>query len=240
MPANVDDDRSIVAATPSSTRSYPDDSQWSKPEAKQQEGPGRRKVGTTSVALGLGGRQSKRNKSNNAEPIEVTEDVELQVDEDAEPTEVDAVLAFKASAVADGQSRLPSAEVVSKALSQASSNSTFLKNASIAAPSSRSRHRQGSSVLHERVEELQRNNDDLLRKSDALHRETEVAHEAWERIQRQYEELKKQQEDSHRILSQFIQAQSNLGTCDTLVQGLIGLIGYTYQQVATSFPEAQF
>ncbi|RLM75146.1 hypothetical protein C2845_PM15G01150 [Panicum miliaceum] len=59
-PVNVDDDRSIVAATPSSTCSYPDDSHWSNPEAKQQEGPGRRKVGTTSVTLGLGGRQSKR------------------------------------------------------------------------------------------------------------------------------------------------------------------------------------
>ncbi|RLN06998.1 hypothetical protein C2845_PM11G04340 [Panicum miliaceum] len=31
-----------------------------------------------------------QNKSNNAGPTEVTEDVELQVDEDAEPTEVDA------------------------------------------------------------------------------------------------------------------------------------------------------
>jgi hypothetical protein len=26
--------------------------------------------------------------------------------------------------------------------------------------------------------------------------------------------------------------------CDILAQGLIGLIGYSYQQVATSFPEA--
>ena len=26
--------------------------------------------------------------------------------------------------------------------------------------------------------------------------------------------------------------------CDTPAQGLIGLIGYSYQQVATSFPEA--
>ncbi|RLN11998.1 hypothetical protein C2845_PM09G13000 [Panicum miliaceum] len=87
------------------------------------------------------------NKSNNAEPTEVTEDVELKVDEDAEPTEVDAVLAFKVDVVADGQSRLPSAEVVSKALSQASSNNTFLKNAGIAAPSSRSRRRSSSEAL---------------------------------------------------------------------------------------------
>ncbi|RLN27587.1 uncharacterized protein C2845_PM05G19880 [Panicum miliaceum] len=95
-----------------------------------------------------------QNKSNNAKPTEVTEDAELQVTEDAEPTEVDAVVAFKfchtsskngmsamardavmlmetiqAEPVANGQSRLPSAEVVSKPLSQASSNNTFLKNA---------------------------------------------------------------------------------------------------------------
>ncbi|RLM48528.1 hypothetical protein C2845_PMPSC039939 [Panicum miliaceum] len=36
-----------------------------------------------------------RDKSNNAQSTEVTEDVEFQVDEDVEPTEVDAVLAFK-------------------------------------------------------------------------------------------------------------------------------------------------
>ena len=29
-----------------------------------------------------------------------------------------------------------------------------------------------------------------------------------------------------------------LESCDTPAQGLIGLIGYSYQQVATSFPEA--
>ncbi|RLN40637.1 hypothetical protein C2845_PM01G44010 [Panicum miliaceum] len=121
------------------------------------------------------------NKSNNAKPTEVTKDGGPQVDEDTEPTEVDVVVAFKmlmetiqAEAVADGQPRLPSAKVVSKALSQASSNNTFLKNADIAAPSSRRRssfeaslheeldsQRQGSFVLHQRVEELQRKNDDL-------------------------------------------------------------------------------
>ena len=31
---------------------------------------------------------------------------------------------------------------------------------------------------------------------------------------------------------------SATGACDTPAQGLIGLIGYSYQQVATSFPEA--
>jgi len=30
----------------------------------------------------------------------------------------------------------------------------------------------------------------------------------------------------------------NTAKCDTPAQGFIGLIGYSYQQVATSFPEA--
>ncbi|RLN27878.1 hypothetical protein C2845_PM05G20040 [Panicum miliaceum] len=117
-PVNIDDDRIIVAAAPSSTRSYPDDSQLSKPEAKQQEM---------------------------------------------------LMETIQADAVADRQSRLPNAEVVSKAHSQASSNITLLKNAGIVDPSSRLRRRssfepllceeldaerQGSSVLHEQVEEL--------------------------------------------------------------------------------------
>ena len=37
-----------------------------------------------------------------------------------------------------------------------------------------------------------------------------------------------------RALQQLVHA----GRCDTPAHGLIGLIGYSYQQVATSFPEA--
>ena len=33
-------------------------------------------------------------------------------------------------------------------------------------------------------------------------------------------------------------AKAGMHVCDTPAQGLIGLIGYSYQQVATSFPEA--
>ncbi|RLM48652.1 hypothetical protein C2845_PMPSC055845 [Panicum miliaceum] len=74
---------------------------------------------------------------------------------------------IQAEVVANGKPRLPSVEVVSKALSHASSNSTFLKNAGIASPSrcrlssEASLHeeldaeRQRSSVLHQQVEELQ-------------------------------------------------------------------------------------
>ena len=41
-------------------------------------------------------------------------------------------------AVADGQAPLPSTQVVSKVLSQNSSNNTFLKNAGLSTPSSKS------------------------------------------------------------------------------------------------------
>jgi hypothetical protein len=45
---------------------------------------------------------------------------------------------MRAQAVADGQAPLPSAEVVSKVLSQNSSNNTFLKNVGLSTPSSKS------------------------------------------------------------------------------------------------------
>jgi hypothetical protein len=96
-----------------------------------------------------------------------------------------------AQAVADRQQRLASAEVVSKVLSQNSSNTTFLKNAGIATPSSRSSstgeetlreefavERQGSGVLHQELEQLKK--------------KSEENDEALARTQRQYEELKKQ------------------------------------------------
>jgi molecular chaperone GrpE (heat shock protein) len=85
---------------------------------------------------------------------------------------------------------LASAEVVSKVLSQNSSNTTFLKNAGIATPSSKypsageealheelAAERQGSAVLHKELEELKK--------------QSEETKEALARTQRQYEELKR-------------------------------------------------
>jgi hypothetical protein len=85
---------------------------------------------------------------------------------------------MRAEAVADGQPPLPSAEVVFKILSQNSSNTTFLKNAGIATPSSKSplageealheglaTERQDSAVLHQELEELKKKceeNDEAL------------------------------------------------------------------------------
>jgi len=75
---------------------------------------------------------------------------------------------MREEAVADGQPPLPSVEVVSKVLSQNNSNIMFLKNASISTPSSKSplsaaevvlhqeldAEKQGSVVLHDKLEEL--------------------------------------------------------------------------------------
>ena len=44
--------------------------------------------------------------------------------------------------------------------------------------------------------------------------------------------------DLDAMLSDAASTISPEGRCDTPAQGLIGLIGYSYQQVATSFPEA--
>jgi len=72
---------------------------------------------------------------------------------------------MRAQAVADGQAPLPSAEVVSKVLSQCSSNNTFLKNAGLSTPFSMSSpareaalcrqlnaQKQSSAVLHDHLE----------------------------------------------------------------------------------------
>ena len=89
-----------------------------------------------------------------------------------------------AQAVADGQAPLPSAEVVSKVLSQCSSNNTFLKNAGLSAPFSKSsaahevalcrEHNaqiQSSAVLHDHLEELKKKTaaaDEVLQRNASL------------------------------------------------------------------------
>ena len=107
---------------------------------------------------------------------------------------------MRAEAIADGQPSVPSAEVVSKVLSQNSSNNMFLKNTGISSPSSKSlsptgeealrweldAEKQGSAILHVQLEELNK-------KSEA----TEVA---LERTARQYKEFKKHKEESDLIL----------------------------------------
>ena len=94
---------------------------------------------------------------------------------------------MRAQTIADGQAPLPSAQVVSKVLSQNSSNNTFLKNAGLSTPSKSSLAReaalcnaqkQSSPVLHEHLEQIKK--------------KTEAAEEVLERTASLYDELKKQ------------------------------------------------
>ena len=107
-----------------------------------------------------------------------------------------------AQAIADGQTPLPSAEVVSKVLSQCSSNNTFLKNAGLSTPSSKSSpaheaalHRelnaqkQSSSILHDHLEKLKK--------------KTAAAEEVLERTVRLFDELQKQEQESHFMVQKF-------------------------------------
>ena len=108
---------------------------------------------------------------------------------------------MRAQAVADGQAPLPSAEVVSKVLSQNSSNNTILKNAGLSTPSSKSSpareaalrrelnaQKQSSTVLHDHLEELKKKT---------------IAEEVLERTARLFDELQKQEQESHFMVQKF-------------------------------------
>ena len=108
----------------------------------------------------------------------------------------------QAQAVADVQAPLPSAEVVSKVLSECSSNNTFLKNAGLSTPSSKSSlareavlrrelnaQKQSSAVLHDHLEELKK--------------KTTVVEEILERTAGLFDELQKQEQESHLMLQKF-------------------------------------
>ena len=108
----------------------------------------------------------------------------------------------QAQAVADVQAPLPSAEVVSKVLSECSSNNTFLKNAGLSTPSSKSSpareaalcrelnaQKQSSAVLHDHLEELKK--------------KTVAAEEVLERTASLIDELQKQEQESHLMLQKF-------------------------------------
>ena len=109
---------------------------------------------------------------------------------------------MRAQAVDDGHAPLPSAEVVSKVLSQNSSNNIFLKNAGLSTPSSNSSpsreaalrqelnaQKQSSAVLHDHLEELRK--------------KTAAAEEVLERTASLFDELQKQEQESHLMLQNF-------------------------------------
>ena len=96
-----------------------------------------------------------------------------------------------AQAVADGQTPLPSAEVVSKVLSQCSSNNTFLKNEGLCTPSSKSSPAR-EAVLHRELNAQKQSSAVLHEHLEQIKKKTEAAEEVLERTASLYDELKKQ------------------------------------------------
>ncbi|KAG2621691.1 hypothetical protein PVAP13_3NG313832 [Panicum virgatum] len=108
-----------------------------------------------------------------------------------------------AEVVADGQPPLPSTDVVSKVPLQNSSNNTFLKNASIPTPSSKS--------LSAREEALRR---ELDAEKQELKKKTKATEEVLERTARHYDELKRQHEERHRIVKKILHVNTTGVTLD--------------------------
>ena len=100
----------------------------------------------------------------------------------------------------NGQLALPSDVVVSKVPSQNSSNNTFLKNVDISTPSSKSPSSAGEKVLHRELDSEKQGSTILHDKLEELKKKNEATEEALERTARQYEELKKHKEENDLIL----------------------------------------
>ncbi|XP_066317151.1 disease resistance protein RGA5-like [Miscanthus floridulus] len=105
-----------------------------------------------------------------------------------------------------GQSLMPSVEIVSKVLSQNSSDDTFFKNVGILTSSTKIKtlkeralqeltaEKQGSTALHQEVDELKK--------------KSKVTEQALAKIQMEFEEYKKQQEDNNLLLKRILHSNS--------------------------------
>ena len=109
---------------------------------------------------------------------------------------------MRAQDVADGQAPLPSAEVVSKVLSQNSSNNTFLKNAGLSTPSSKSSPAR-EAVLHRELNAQKQSSVVLHDQLEELKKKTAAAEEVLERTARLFDELQKQEQESHFMVQKF-------------------------------------
>ena len=95
-----------------------------------------------------------------------------------------------------------SAEVVSKILSQCSFNNTFLKNAGLSTPSSKSSTTR-EAVLRRQLNAQKQSSAILPYHLEELKKKTAAAEEVLERTASLFDELKKQEQDSHLMLQKF-------------------------------------
>jgi hypothetical protein len=97
-----------------------------------------------------------------------------------------------AQAVADEQAPLPSAQVVSKVLSQNSSNNTFSKNASLSTPFSKSSPSREAVLCRELNLNAQKQSSAVLPDHlEELKKKTAAAEEVLERTASLFDELQK-------------------------------------------------
>ena len=110
-----------------------------------------------------------------------------------------------AEAVADGQTPLCSAEVVSKVISPDSSNSTFFKNAGLCTRSLKPPSAAEQALLEE-LAALKQKEAAITEEFTEVRKRIEAAEEALLKIQQLYEDMKKQQEENNLDLKKILQA----------------------------------
>lgn len=110
---------------------------------------------------------------------------------------------MRAEPVADGQAPLPSADVVSKVLSQSSCNTQFLKNVGIPTSSTKTE----TSTEKALREQLAAEQDS----SAALHQQVDELKKKTEKTEREFEEFKKQQEENNMLLKRILLLNGGAG-----------------------------
>ena len=110
-----------------------------------------------------------------------------------------------AEAVADGQTPLSSAEVVSKVISPDSSNSTFFKNAGLSTRSLKPPSAAEQALLEELTAQKQKEAA-ITKEFAEVSMRSEAAEEAQLKTQQLYDEMKKRQEENNLVLQRILQA----------------------------------
>ncbi|KAL6839501.1 hypothetical protein ACP4OV_030771 [Aristida adscensionis] len=115
-----------------------------------------------------------------------------------------AIESMMAEPVADGEQARSSADVVSKVLSQDSSNNTFLKNAGIPTTTSRSSDSSTEKALQEELEAEKQGSVALRDEVDVLKQKTERAEEALAKTQQDFESFRQHQEENNLLLRRIL------------------------------------
>ncbi|KAL6859381.1 hypothetical protein ACP4OV_017640 [Aristida adscensionis] len=122
---------------------------------------------------------------------------------DAAREAVESMETLQAESVAAGEPPRPSAEAVSRVLSQSSCISTFLKNAGIQFKPSQPKT-ETERVLREELAAEKQAAASLVKEVDELKKKSEAADEKLEKTQREFEEFKKTQQENNALLRRIL------------------------------------